>query len=348
MNGGFSGSFIRHPIATSLLMVGVLFVGIVVYPKLPVAPLPQVDFPDHPGLREPARRQPDTMASAVAQPLETQFAQIPGVAQMTSTSALGSTAITIQFDLDRNIDAAANDVQAAINAASGQLPKNLPTPPTYRKVNPADSPILLLGATSDTLPLTTVDDYVETKLAQQISQIAGVAQVSIGGQQKPAIRIQLDPAKLVAKGLSLEDVRIPLSVTTVDNPKGTINGPTRSFTIYTNDQLTQGQGLERRHRRLSQRRAAAGARHRPGGDRSAGHDAGGLGRRQARSLSRHLQAARRQRHRHRRPDQCASCRACRPPSRRRSRSSPWPTARRPSAPRSRTCNSPCCSRSRSW
>ena len=182
---------------------------------------------------------PDTMASAVAQPLETQFAQIPGVAQMTSTSALGSTAITIQFDLDRNIDAAANDVQAAINAASGQLPKNLPTPPTYRKVNPADAPILLLGATSDTLPLTTVDDYVETKLAQQISQIAGVAQVSIGGQQKPAIRIQLDPAKLVAKGLSLEDVRIPLSVTTVDNPKGTIMGPTRSFTIYTNDQLTQ-------------------------------------------------------------------------------------------------------------
>ena len=130
-------------------------------------------------------------------------------------------------------------MQAAINASSGQLPKNLPTPPTYRKVNPADSPILLLGATSDTLPLTTVDDYVETKLAQQISQIAGVAQVSIGGQQKPAIRIQLDPAKLVAKGLSLEDVRIPLSVTTVDNPKGTIRGPTRSFTIYTNDQLTE-------------------------------------------------------------------------------------------------------------
>ena len=181
MNGGFSGWFIRHPIATSLLMVGVLFVGIVVYPKLPVAPLPQVDFPTIQVSASLPGAGPDTMASAVAQPLETQFAQIPGVAQMTSTSALGSTAITIQFDLDRNIDAAANDVQAAINAASGQLPKNLPTPPTYRKVNPADAPILLLGATSDTLPLTTVDDYVETKLAQQISQIAGVAQVSIGG-----------------------------------------------------------------------------------------------------------------------------------------------------------------------
>jgi HAE1 family hydrophobic/amphiphilic exporter-1 len=239
MNGGISDWFIRHPIATSLLMVGVLFAGLVVYPRLPVAPLPQVDFPTIQVSASLPGASPLTIASAVAQPLETQFAQIPGVAQMTSTSALGSTAITIQFDLDRNIDAAANDVQAAINAASGQLPKNLPSPPTYRKVNPADSPILLLGVTSDTLPLTEVDDNIETKLAQQISQIAGVAQVSIGGQQKPAIRIQLDPAKLVAKGLSLEDVRIPLSVTTVDNPKGTIMGPTRSFTIYTNDQLTQ-------------------------------------------------------------------------------------------------------------
>ncbi|SDR62791.1 hydrophobic/amphiphilic exporter-1, HAE1 family [Rhizobiales bacterium GAS113] len=236
--GGISAPFIRHPIATSLLMIGVLFVGLVAYPRLPVAPLPQVDFPTIQVSASLPGASPDTMASAVAQPLETQFAQIPGVSQMTSTSALGSTSITIQFDLERSIDAAANDVQAAINAAGGQLPKNLPNPPTYRKVNPADSPILLLGATSDTLPLTEVDDNVETKLAQQISQISGVAQVAIGGQQKPAIRIQLDPAKLVAKGLSLEDVRTPLAVTTVDNPKGTIMGPTRSFTIYTNDQLT--------------------------------------------------------------------------------------------------------------
>jgi HAE1 family hydrophobic/amphiphilic exporter-1 len=238
MSDGISGPFIRHPIATTLLMVGVLFVGIAVYPKLPVAPLPQVDFPTIQVSANLPGASPETMASAVAQPLETQFAQIPSVAQMTSTSALGSTSITIQFDLDRNIDGAANDVQAAINAASGQLPKTLPTPPTYRKVNPADSPILLLGATSDTLPLTEVDDNIETKLAPQISQVPGVALVTIGGQQKPAIRIQLDPAKLVAKGLSLEDVRTPLSVTTVDNPKGTIMGPTRSFTIYTNDQLT--------------------------------------------------------------------------------------------------------------
>jgi len=237
MEGGISAPFIRLPIATSLLMVGVLFVGLVAYPRLPVAPLPQVDFPTIQVSASLPGASPDTMASAVAQPLETQFAQIPGVAQMTSTSVVGSSAITIQFNLDRNIDAAANDVQAAINAAGGQLPKNLPSPPTYRKVNPADSPILLLGATSDTLPLTEVDDNVETKLAQQISQISGVAQVLIGGQQKPAIRIQLDPAKLVAKGLSLEDVRTPLSISTVDNPKGTIRGPTRSYTIYTNDQL---------------------------------------------------------------------------------------------------------------
>ncbi|MBV8428977.1 MAG: efflux RND transporter permease subunit, partial [Hyphomicrobiales bacterium] len=239
MGGGISAPFIRHPIATSLLMIGILFVGLVAYPRLPVAPLPQVDFPTIQVSASLPGASSETMASAVAQPLETQFAQIPGVAQMTSTSVIGSTSITLQFDLERNIDAAANDVQAAINAAGGQLPKNLPTPPTYRKINPADSPILLLGVRSDTLPLTEVDDALETKLAQQVSQISGVGQVFIGGQQKPAIRIQLDPAKLVAKGLSLEDVRLPLSITTVDNPKGTINGPTHSFTIYTNDQLTQ-------------------------------------------------------------------------------------------------------------
>ena len=239
MAGGISEPFIRHPIATSLLMVGILFVGIIAYPRLPVAPLPQVDFPTIQVSAQLPGASPDTMASAVAQPLETQFAQISGVSQMTSTSTLGSTAITIQFNLDRDIDAASTDVQAAINAASGQLPKNLPSPPTYRKVNPADSPILLLAATSELLPLTEVDDNVETKLAQQISQVPGVAQVSVGGQQKPAIRIQLDPAKLVAKGLSLEDVRTPLSVTTVDEPKGAIDSGARSFTIYTNDQLVR-------------------------------------------------------------------------------------------------------------
>jgi HAE1 family hydrophobic/amphiphilic exporter-1 len=237
MNESISSPFIRYPIATSLLMAGILFVGLVAYPLLPVAPLPQVDFPTIQVAATLPGGSPETMASSVAQPLERQLAQIPGVAQMTSTSSLGTTAVTIQFDLNRNIDGAANDVQAAINAAGGQLPKNLPSPPTYRKVNPADSPILLLSATSDTLPLTTVSDSVDAQLAQQISQISGVAQVTIGGQQKPAVRIQIDPAKLVAKGLSLEDVRSQIVITTVDSPKGNIDGSTRSYTIYANDQL---------------------------------------------------------------------------------------------------------------
>jgi hydrophobic/amphiphilic exporter-1 (mainly G- bacteria), HAE1 family len=237
MSDGVSAPFIRYPIGTSLMMAGILFVGLVAYPLLPVAPLPQVDFPTIQVTASLPGGSPETMASSVAQPLERQFAQIPGIAQMTSTSYLGTAAVTIQFDLNRSIDGAANDVQAAINAASGQLPKNLPSPPTYRKVNPADSPILLLSATSDTLPLTTVSDAVDAQLAQQISQIAGVAQVIIGGQQKPSVRIQIDPAKLVAKGLSLEDVRSQIAITTVDSPKGNIDGDTRAFTIYANDQL---------------------------------------------------------------------------------------------------------------
>jgi len=237
MSEGISAPFIRYPIGTSLMMAGILFVGLVAYPLLPVAPLPQVDFPTIQITAQLPGASPETMASSVAQPLERQFAQIPGIAQMTSTSYLGTAAVTIQFDLNRNIDGAANDVQGGINAASGQLPKNLPTPPTYRKVNPADSPILLLGATSDTLPLTTVSDAVDAQLAQQISQISGVAQVTIGGQQKPSIRVQVDPAKLVAKGLSLEDVRNQISIVTVDSPKGNIDGEKRAFTIYANDQM---------------------------------------------------------------------------------------------------------------
>jgi HAE1 family hydrophobic/amphiphilic exporter-1 len=241
MNESISSTFIRYPIGTSLLMAGILFVGLVAYPLLPIAPLPQVDFPTIQVSASLPGGSPETMASSVAQPLERQLAQIPGVAQMTSTSSLGSTAITIQFDLNRSIDGAANDIQAAINAASGQLPKNLPSSPTYRKVNPADSPILLLSATSDTLPLIRVSDAVDAQLGQQISQISGVAQVFIGGQQKPAIRIQVDPAKLVAKGLSLEDVRNQIAITTTNSPKGNIDGTRRAYTIYANDQLTDAQ-----------------------------------------------------------------------------------------------------------
>jgi HAE1 family hydrophobic/amphiphilic exporter-1 len=237
MNGSISSPFIRYPVATSLIMVGILFVGLIAYPKLPVAPLPKVDFPTIQVSAQFPGASAETMASSVAQPLERQFAQIPGVTQTTSSSGLGTTTVVVQFDLDRNIDAAATDVQAAINAASGQLPRDLPSPPTYRKVNPADSPILLLSVSSESMPLTEVDENADTRIAQQISQISGVGQVNIGGEQKPAIRIQLDPAKLVAKNLSLEDVRAQLAITTVNMPKGNIDGNVRSYTIYANDQL---------------------------------------------------------------------------------------------------------------
>ncbi len=233
-----SEPFVRRPIATSLLMGGLLLVGLVAFPLLPVAPLPQVDFPTINVTAQLPGADPQTMASSVAQPLEYQFAQIPGLAQMTSTSVLGSTQIALQFDLGRNIDGAAADVQQAIAAAAGQLPKNLPTPPTYKKVNPADSPIVDLAVHSDVLPITTVDDYAETVLAQQVSQIAGVAQVGIGGQQKPAVRIQIDPAKIAALGIQLTDIASTINIATADAPKGSLNGTQRTYTIYANDQLT--------------------------------------------------------------------------------------------------------------
>ena len=176
-------------------------VGIVAFPLLPVAPLPQVDFPTINVTATLTGASPEIMGATVATPLERQFGQIAGVTQMSSVSSLGSTVITLQFELNRNIDGAALDVQSAITAAGPQLPKNLTSPPTFRKVNPADSPILIVAATSKTLPLTSVDDFAENVVAQQISQVAGVAQVQIGGQQRPAIRVQVDPAKLVGADL---------------------------------------------------------------------------------------------------------------------------------------------------
>ncbi|HEY2682597.1 MAG TPA: efflux RND transporter permease subunit [Steroidobacteraceae bacterium] len=236
-----SEPFVRRPIATSLLMGGLFLVGLVVFPLLAVAPLPQVDFPTIQVSAQLPGASPETMASSVAQPLETQFATISGLAQMTSTNVLGSTTIVLQFDLDRNIDAAGQDVEAAINASSGQLPKNLPNSPNFRKVNPADSAILFFAVHSDVLPITTVDDYAENILAQQISQVPGVAQVVVGGQQKPAVRVQVDPVKLAALGLQLEDVASVIQSATVDAPKGSFNGPLRSMTIYDNDQLLKAE-----------------------------------------------------------------------------------------------------------
>ena len=232
-----SAGFIKRPIGTTLLALAILLVGAAVFPLLPIAPLPQVDFPTIQVSANLPGASPETMASNVAQPLERQFSLIAGLAQMTSTSGIGSAQITLQFDLNRPIDAAALDVQAAINASTGQLPANLPSPPTFRKVNPADSPIMLLAVQSKTLPLIEVNDYADNILAQQISQIEGVGLVNIGGAQKPAVRIQADPAKLAALGISLEDIRGVIATMSVNQPKGTIDGPNQSFTVYTNDQL---------------------------------------------------------------------------------------------------------------
>jgi hydrophobe/amphiphile efflux-1 (HAE1) family protein len=232
-----SAPFIHRPIATALLMVGLLVGGLVSYPLLPVAALPNVNYPTLQVTAQLPGADPQTMASSVATPLELQFGEIPGLAQMTSASALGYTQITLQFDLNRQIDGTVSDTLSAINAATPYLPVGMPYPPTIRKVNPADTPILVLGLTSDTLPLTTVDAYAENILLQKISQISGVGLVGIGGQQKPAVRVQLDPQALAARGINLEDVRTALGQANVDLPKGTLNSPRQTYTLNTNDQL---------------------------------------------------------------------------------------------------------------
>jgi hydrophobe/amphiphile efflux-1 (HAE1) family protein len=232
-----SQPFIERPVATSLLMAAVGFVGLVAFPFLPVAPLPQVDFPTIQVNATLQGASAETMAASVAAPLERQFGQIPGVTQLTSMSALNGTSITIQFELNRNIDSAAQDVQAAITVAGRTLPQQMSTPPSYKKVNPADSAIMMLAVRSDTLPLYVVDDYVDNFLAQQISQVPGVAQATIGGDQKPSIRVQVDPAKLASSGLTLEDVRSALITSTTIAAKGTVNTDRTSFTIAANDQI---------------------------------------------------------------------------------------------------------------
>lgn len=232
-----SATFIHRPIATVLLMAGLLLGGLVTYRLLPVASLPNVNFPTISVTARLPGADPQTMASSVATPLEQQFSQIPGLTQLTSSSALGFTQLTVQFDLNRDIDSAATDVLAAINAAGPYLPVGIPYPPTIRKVNPADTPILVLGLTSDTLPLTTVDAFTENILIPKISQISGVGLIGIGGQQKPAIRVRVDPQALANRGIGLEDVRNVLMQANVDQPKGTLNGPQQTFALGTNDQL---------------------------------------------------------------------------------------------------------------
>jgi hydrophobe/amphiphile efflux-1 (HAE1) family protein len=232
-----SAPFIHRPIATALLMVALLVGGLVAYPLLPVAALPNVNYPTLTVTAQLPGADPQTMASTVASPLELQFGEIPGLTQMTSASALGYTQVTLQFELNRQIDGAVSDTLSAINAANAYLPAGLPYPPLIRKVNPAETPILVLGITSDSLPLTVVDAYAQNILLQKISQISGVGLVGIGGTQQPTVRVQVDPQALAARGINLEDVRTVLGQANVDLPKGTLNSPRQTFTLNTNDQL---------------------------------------------------------------------------------------------------------------
>ena len=229
--------FIRRPVMTTLVMSGILLFGLVGCRLLPVSDLPSVDYPTIQVSASLPGANPDTMASSVATPLEKQFSIIAGVDSMSSVSSLGSVQITIQFTLDRNIDAAAQDVQAAIARAARQLPPNMPSPPTYQKVNPADSPILYLALSSPTLPLSTVDDYAETMLAQRISMISGVAQVSVFGSQQYAVRVQVDPNKLAAYGIGIDEVESAVEQGNVDQPTGTLYGRHQAFTVQANGQL---------------------------------------------------------------------------------------------------------------
>src|SRR6202163_4233767 len=232
-----SRTFILRPVATTLLMVGILLTGIVAYKQLPVSALPEVDYPTIQVITFYPGASPDVMASSVTAPLERQFGQVPGLQQMTSTSSDGSSVITLQFNLSLNIDIAEQEVQQSINASGTYLPADLPTPPIYSKTNPADTPILTLALTSVDLPLSKVEDLADTRLAPKISQLPGVGLVSISGGQKPAVRIQANPTSLAAYGLNLEDLRSAIVAANVNQAKGNFSGPRQAYRIGANDQL---------------------------------------------------------------------------------------------------------------
>ena len=233
----FTELFIRRPVMTTLVMLAILLFGVMSYRYLPVSDLPNVDFPTILVTTTLPGASPETMASAVATPLERQFSTIAGLDSMSSTNALGLSQITLQFSLSRSIDAAGQDVQAAIAKAAAQLPPELPTPPTYQKVNPADQPVLYLALTSDTLPLSTVDEYGETLMAQRISMINGVAQVQVFGSQKYAVRIQLDPKGLASRGLGINEVGDAVKNANVNIPTGTLYGTHQAVTVQATGQL---------------------------------------------------------------------------------------------------------------
>jgi multidrug efflux pump len=236
--------FILRPVATSLLMAAILIAGAIAYFQLPVSALPQVDYPTIQVLTFYPGGSPEVMTSSVTAPLERQFGQMPGLNQMTSTSSFGSSLITLQFGLDLNIDVAEQEVQAAINASGTYLPRDLPNPPIYSKTNPADAPILTLALTSETLPLSKVQDLADTRLAQKISQLPGVGLVSISGGQKPAVRIQANPTALAKYCIGLEDLRSAVAASNVNQAKGNFDGPKQAYTIGANDQLTSSDSYE--------------------------------------------------------------------------------------------------------
>ncbi|HTE66652.1 MAG TPA: efflux RND transporter permease subunit, partial [Candidatus Binatia bacterium] len=232
-----SAPFIKRPVATTLLTIGLALSGILAWGLLPVSPLPQVDFPTIQVTTTLPGAQPDTMATSVAAPLERQFGRIAGLTEMTSTSYLGSTSVALQFDLSRNIDGAARDVQAAINAARGYLPPALPNNPSYRKVNPADSPIMIVALTSDTLGRGQMYDAASSILQQKLSQLPGVGQVIVGGSSLPGVRVEMNPTALNQYGIALETVRGALAATTQYRPKGQLGDGARASEIASNDQL---------------------------------------------------------------------------------------------------------------
>ena len=292
-----STPFIRRPIATSLLAFAVMLGGWLGYWWLPVSSLPQVDFPTIQVTTQLPGASPDTIAALVTAPLERQFGQIPSLSVMTSSSSFGISQVTLQFDLGRDIDGAAQDVQAAINAAGSTLPRGLPYPPTYAKVNPADAPVLTLALTSPTISLRNLSDLADTLMAQRLAEVGGVGRVSIQGGIRPAVRIQADLARLAAYGIGLEDIRQAIVGANVSGAKGSLDGAHQSYTISANDQLIGVELLQVAGGGLSQRRAGAADRRRPGRRRP--------GERQGRRLvsghagrgDRHSAPAGRQRHR---------------------------------------------------
>src|SRR6202046_5257504 len=232
-----SRTFILRPVATSLLMVGIMLSGMLAFRFLPVAALPEVDYPTIQVITFYPGASPDVMASSVTAPLDKQFGQVPGLQQMTSVSSDGSSVITLQFTLSLDIDIAEQEVQQSINASGTYLPADLPVPPVYTKTNPADAPVLTLALTSNEIPLSQVEDLADTRLAPKISQITGVGLVSISGGQKPAVRIQANPTALAAYGINLEDLRNALAGNSLNSAKGNFDGPAQDYTINANDQL---------------------------------------------------------------------------------------------------------------